>query len=244
MLEKKNDKTVIAITGEGPTDYGIREFAGEWLWGPVGIYVLKIADSFGKNIGLVPIERKEVEAVVLGRSAERLNGKAAPARRFYIAVKKRGIGFGIYYSDTDKIAGTRNTGLDAERSWKQRYDEITEGLCNDMYHFIPMVPLRMIENWILADRDALENVGGSVGYYFDKKPEMLWGDEHNPESNYPKRVLDRVFNSMKKKPKDRGRTFYVNVSEKQKLEVLLERCPISFKVFYDDLTRILNTQDT
>lgn len=22
-----------------------------------------------------------------------------------------------------------------------------------------------------------------------------------------------------------------------------ERCPISFKVFYDDLTRILNTQD-
>lgn len=233
----------IAVTGEGPTDYGTKEFGGEWLWGPVGVYLYKVAEKLNKSINLIPIERKDVESFHLGRSISSLSGKAIPARRFYAKAKADGYSYGIYYSDADKKVGTRNTKLDAERCWKEKYNEVAEGLNNDLKHFIPMIPLRMIESWILADKPALEEVGDSLNFYPDREPEMLWGDEHNPDSNYPKCVLTRVVNRMKKKPKVSGMSLYVEIAENQNVEILIERCPVSFEKFYEDYTGILNSED-
>lgn len=236
----QNDTVDIAITGEGPTDYGTREFGGKWLWGPVGVYISKISGQVGKNINLVPVERKEVEARHLLRSLHGLTGKAVPARKFYTIAKERNIDSGIYYCDADKSTGSRNTELDAKRDWKQRYDEVTLGLNNDLDHFIPMIPLRMIENWILADRDALETIGGELGYYFSKKTEMLWGNEDDPKSDYPKWVLSRVCEKMKKKPKVTGRELYVMIADNQQIAELVEKCMVSFAQFYNDLCHLLN----
>ena len=228
MQNEKGICKTIAVTGEGPTDYGTKEFGGEWHWGPVGVYLSQISEMMNKWVKLVPIERKDVEKFHLGRS------------RFYVKAKASGYSYGIYYSDTDKKAGTRNTKLDAERSWQEKYNEVAEGLNYDLQHFIPMIPLRMIESWILADKSALEEVGDSLGYYPAREPEMLWGDEHNPDSNYPKCVLTRVINKMKKKPKISGVSLYVEIAEHQNVDILVERCPISFKKFYEDYTGVLD----
>lgn len=240
MQNEKEIRKTIAVTGEGSTDYGTKEFGGAWLWGPVGVYLSRLSEKMNKYADLVPIERKEVESFHLGRSINALSGKAIPARRFYVKAKESGFAYGVYYSDADKIPGTRNTSSDAKKCWQQRYDEVAEGLNNDLEHFIPMISLRMIESWILADKEALENVGGTLGYYPDREPEMLWGDEHDPNSNYPKCVLNRVVNSMKKKPKSFGMPIYVEIAENQKMDVLIERCPVSFKKFFEDYSCVLS----
>ena len=85
----------IAVTGEGPTDYGTKEFGGEWHWGPVGVYLYKVAEKLNKSISLIPIERKDVESFHLGRSISSLSGKAIPARRFYANAKADGYSYGI-----------------------------------------------------------------------------------------------------------------------------------------------------
>jgi hypothetical protein len=57
------------------------------------------------------------------------------------------------------------------------------------------VATEMLEAWILADPDILREAGISL----PKKPEELWGDRKDPESNHPKHVLSRVQSALRDK---------------------------------------------
>ena len=49
----------IAVTGEGPTDYGKEEYGtGKWLWGPIEVYLRRVAEQEGVSIELVPFSEK------------------------------------------------------------------------------------------------------------------------------------------------------------------------------------------
>ncbi len=240
----------IAVTGEGPTDYGKEEYGtGKWLWGPIEVYLRRVAEQEGVSIELVPISRKDVENYrVQSRTLRGISGKGVPSRKFYCLFKKNECEYGIYYCDTDREKGTKNSSrLEAEKCWQEKYEEVKRGL--DDPNCIPMIPLRMIENWILGDQKAIETVYGfhSNNMKIPYDCEMLWGDKNDPESNYPKNYLTRFVRKLDKRYADRNLTMkdFREIAESQDIETVQEHCKLSFGKFCADYRRLLeNSKNT
>lgn len=64
----------IAVTGEGPTDYGKVDYGnpGHWIDGPVHVYLRRIAEEQNIELDFEMIERAEVQKIKLQR--RHLNG--------------------------------------------------------------------------------------------------------------------------------------------------------------------------
>ncbi|MBR5128015.1 MAG: DUF4276 family protein [Roseburia sp.] len=234
----------IGVTGEGPTDYGRYDFkTGNWEWGPVAAYIKAIANRKGKDIELNPIEREEVQRFKLQkRSMAGLKGKSIPARKFAMLIKREGYDAGIYYCDSDREVGAANSDFKkAVRHYEELYEEIQIGL--EPVKAIPMIAMRMIECWLMSDKKALEIFFKTK---FDEKvipvqPEMMWGDKHNPNSNYPKHYFNRMVRESNKRYKDyesNACDFY-NIANLADVEVLQKKCNVSFGRFYTDLIDML-----
>lgn len=148
----------IAVTGEGSTDYGKRDYnSKQWLWGPVKEYILNISKSCEDiEIELTPIEREDVEKRKLQRSNKGLDGKGVLARKFVTLAKDAGCSYGIYYCDADKESASHNNATQAKNRFVSIHDEIAAGLDMPGIEAIPMVALRMIESWLLGDKKAIE----------------------------------------------------------------------------------------
>ena len=64
---------------------------------------------------------------------------------------------GIFYCDADKETGVKSSNrIAVTKHYETVYKEVKDGLNSDKG--IPMIPLSMIECWILADKSALEQV--------------------------------------------------------------------------------------
>lgn len=183
----------IAVTGEGPTDYGKVDYGnpGHWIDGPVQVYLRRIAEEQNIELDFEMIERAEVQKIKLQRRhLNGLDGKAIPARRFYIKCKEKQLNYGVYYCDADRNAGEQNSNVhQLENRYKEVYGEVKEGMYN-CDNYIPMIPCRMIENWILADGENIRDFFQvNKIEYNPHNVELLWGNDNNPESNYPKMCL-------------------------------------------------------
>ena len=214
----------IAVTGEGVTDYGQQVFGEDkWEEGPVQVYLKRIADNYKINVNINPIDRRDVERVRLqGRSIRGLSGKSVPARKFKVLCKEKGYSYGVYYCDADRESGMKNSDEKAIiNRYEEVYSEVKEGLDSVNKHYIPMISCRIIENWILADKAAIRELYGKTNVDYNvNKVENLWGDKRNPQSNYPKCIIERLHNaSVKKSIKGKSnREIYVNIAQIQNLQ--------------------------
>lgn len=235
----------IAVTGEGVTDYGKKKFGQDgWDEGPVQVYLNRIAEDNGVDVRLGMIERADVERIQLqGRSIRGLNGKSIPARKFKVLCKEKGYNYGVYYCDSDRESGTKNSDMRlTEKSYSAVYSDVVTGLDSADYKFIPMIPCRMIENWMLADKAAVNQVYGQTEEKYSlKNIETIWGDKKNAQSNYPKCITTRLHNSSKRKDiKDRNASeIFVEIANVQNLDVLEKNCSISFRQFREDYEKLL-----
>ena len=96
----------IAVTGEGPTDYGKVDYGnpGHWIDDPVQVYLRRIAEEQKIELDFEMIERAEVQKIKLQRRhLNGLDGKAVPARRFYTKCKEKQLNYGVYYCDADRV---------------------------------------------------------------------------------------------------------------------------------------------
>lgn len=178
----------IAVTGEGPADYGkeiYKDGIRKWEWGAAGIYIKRIAKEQNKEVTLHAIPRKNVDEIKLQRRQ-------------------------------------------------------LQGLEGEINYAIPMVSLRMIENWVVADTKAFEECFGKCPE-IPNKPELLWGDKNNPKSNYPKHYLQRIVRSMGKKYEtiNVSSELYCEIVEQQDLNEVAKKCYISFRKFYEDFSNML-----
>lgn len=245
----------IAVTGEGPTDYGRCEYINgnrQWVWGPIAVYLEKIAAINGVNIELIPIEKKRVmEHHLQKRSLKGLEGMAIPARKFSELMKSDKCQYGIFYCDADREAGTKNSSeVQARKQFQKRYEEVKIGLESASYEKIPMIPLRMIENWIISDQNAIE-VAYNKRYEKNVVPakcELLWGDKNDPNSNYPKHFLLRMIRGLDKKYAKEilNAETFVDIASVQDFNLVRKNCNISFEQFYQDYENMLklNQQNT
>ncbi|WP_026661374.1 DUF4276 family protein [Butyrivibrio sp. AC2005] len=239
---------VIAVTGEGETDYGSEKYNkkkayNEWKWGPIAEYINAIAAEKEKVIKLVPIDRRDVEAIRLGRNAMGLVGKSIPAKKFTNLMQEKDLKVGIYYCDTDKKSGSKNDKKTAQKENEQVHAEVTKGLESDNIKAIPMVPLRMIESWIMGDIPAIEKTLDITipDKLRPKDPELLWGDKEDPKSNYPKNYLDRMIQNSDKKCKayKSSKDIFVEFAQNAELCNLRNNCSISFERFYKEFVEML-----
>lgn len=238
----------IAITGEGNTDYGKRDYnTGKWLPGPAIIYAENIAKEQGIDVQLLPIEKEEVKKIRLqGRSTKGLSGRGVPAKKFMVLLNKSGYDAGIFYCDADKKAGTKSSNhLAVDKHYEAVYEEVKEGLRLD--RAIPMIPLSMIECWLLGDKAALEQVF-DVTIHKSKmpaKPEYMWGAKTNPDSDYPKNYFVRLIRSLDNRycTYNSGQENFNEIAGCSNVSTLRKTCPLSYERFYTDFVRMLKNLD-
>lgn len=236
--------TKIAITGEGSTDYGKKDYRTEkWLPGPAILYADNIVKEQKKEVEFVPIERKEVEKIKLqGRSIKGLQGKGVPARKFKILMHKRDCDAGIYYCDADKENGVKSSNQAAvNKHYERVYEEVAAGL--DCDRAIPMIPLSMIECWLLGDKAALEQVF-KISIHpnqMPSKPEYIWGAKSEPDSDYPKNYFVRLIRSLDKRYRtyESSQDDFDKIAQCSVVSTLRKKCFYSYERFYKDFVELL-----
>ena len=173
--------------------------------------------------------------IKLGRNHLRgLQGKAIPAMKFQVYAKMNGCEAGIFYCDTDNIKDGKNTDESAcRRRYDQVHAEVESGLKDTQgssWTGIPMIAMKMIESWLLADENAYkeyyvftpENPG------LPAKPELIWGAKDNDKSNYPKHYMSRVLAQF---DEEADRNLFIEIAKNMDVDTLAAKCPISFATF-------------
>ena len=103
----------------------------------------------------------------------------------------------------------------------------------DALRRVVATPSRMIESWALGDAEAFD-ANGYERPAFKGRPEELWGDEKDPQSNHPKRVLERALAGPA------SATVFADLAAHSDPERLEESCPESFAPFARDVRRALD----
>lgn len=231
------------LTGEGPTDCGRSRFdkkSSQFVWedGPVQVYIRKIIpdlqiDTFGKaELRDLSATRKTKRNQ---RSTQDLEGHGQ--RAFYIAqlATEKGYDITAMYSDADKTSGsTQKDTTSCQKRFSLISGQILAGLQRGgASKPLAIVPMKMIECWILGDRKAFVEVFGSAPKQAQfKNPELLWGDEHDPESDYPKNRLARI---LKECGGESSQDTFVTIANASDIATLCKSCPISFADFFSQL---------
>jgi hypothetical protein len=146
----------------------------------------------------------------------------------------------VFATDTDRHSGRPRSQLEAARQHDTKRRAIEAGFAAavmadpDLAGILRVVaiPCRMMESWALADRAALATVIGRKATLPGGSPEHYWGNEDDPASNHPKRVLQRAFGE------DVDAGFYVEIAEAASIAALERACPLSFRPFSDQVAAI------
>ena len=95
---------------------------------------------------------------------------------------------------------------------------------------IAIVPKEMTESWLLADENAYPAIPNEPK--LPSKPEELWGQKSNPQSDHPYNYFVRVLAQFRLSD---NREVYAQIAEKIDIEVLRKCCPFSFEKFCMDM---------
>ena len=125
-------------------------------------------------------------------------------------------------------------------SGHQDFRKVYQDIHKDFNFILPdsikrlaIVPKEMTESWLLADVTAINSLRAGTGHANQSpNPETLWGDTHDPNSNYPKNFLKR---NLRKLGVEYNSESCTRIAEKAHIETLKHRCPISFGQFYTDM---------
>lgn len=235
-------KLKILVYGEGPGDYGWIS-GGKWYPGSIIYLLQKCAKEMEVQLEIGYVEKRFIDGkdkVKLGRrSLGKVDGKGIPALRFSRYAMDNGYTRGIFYCDTDKSsAGSQKDEANCRKHFEKVYSDVVQGLQpagNEDWEGIPMISLKMVECWLLSDKKAYKKCFGlePAKVNLPSKPELIWGEKNNPSSDYPKNYMKRVLGQYHEEP-DRER--YAAIAEETSIDTLKEKCPISFKQFYEDFS--------
>jgi len=139
----------------------------------------------------------------------------------------------VIHTDVDERATT-----DAPPDgYKRRRDQLAAGVAAAGAARPPAVfalPIATTEAWALADPDAVRARSSASAHAsdLDRLPETLWGKPHDPSSNHPKMLLERVLGRAASHREQRA------ISSVMDLDVARARCPRSLAPFLDELSAL------
>jgi hypothetical protein len=245
-------KLKIGLIGEGANDVGIADGCGGWRFGTMPDYIERLLGSeFNSEFDLefipINIRKEETKALTITRGAGKYSkiqfkGPAKKLMYFLMRAQKQKVDFDVlvFFSDTDKTQGKKASETEAKNQYEERRSYIDEGFVvvkkRLNLHCILMMPIRMLECWLLGDAEGFEGIGCSPQKpKLPKKPEFLWGDVHNPESNHPKHYIKRI---LKNCDFESNTEVFKNIVCHNNIENLLKNCPNSFERFYQDIQEL------
>jgi hypothetical protein len=107
-------------------------------------------------------------------------------------------------------------------------DDVLKKIKKSGLHCLAIIPKEMIESWLLSDKDAYPSEPCRPA--LPSKPEEIWGNKES--DNHPKQYLKRVLEQFHHEPSPE---VYADIAENSAIEVLRNRCPVSFGQFCDDM---------
>ena len=258
---------IVLLCGEGPTDVGKDEYNPftaqyEWKNGTIPIFIQRILGTLdAKNVEfrcvtdkmLLKLQRKkEGKQHSAGQRRRRKEGfpsdgkpsqpnygHAQTAAALLEYADSNGITYDIVgmYKDTDRETGKKNTVIEARKKHDEVVKQIHEGFL-DKENAFAAVPIRILENWLIADENALKGLkergGNDKNIKSISNPEELWGSHNDRTSNYPKYYLERILRQLNV-PEENNTDAFCSIAESADLEVLKNKCG-SFSMFCEELT--------
>lgn len=230
---------LVILFGEGKTDYG-QPIPGGWQEGPIQNIIRQACA--GISVDFVCIEKGEIAKIPLQRRhAEEIKGKGSVSFKLCIIARQRNINNVICYSDADREQCTRNDKLHLSRRHGSVRREIMSGFVSfgdERIIGIAMVPLTMIECWLLSDIVAYKHSFKHCpdNFTLPREPEFLWGSKHDPSSDYPKNVINRKLEECSYSG-DICDAFML-LSSQMDIETVRQNCPNSFQVFLNDIASL------
>ncbi|SPF35236.1 conserved hypothetical protein [Candidatus Desulfosporosinus infrequens] len=228
----------VLLCGEGPTDYGRQKYGSkEWEEGPVQSIIRK---SVQVDIEFTCVIKNGVRDVkIQRRTSEKLKGHAVKAYKLCVMANELGdIDNIVCYVDADRDQGSSKSARDAKKRVQDIYNEIQMGFAQfsatRSESSFPMIPLKMIESWLLADEIAFTACFGKppTRPSLPRQPELIWGDENDPTSDHPKNYLKRVLEQYG----EQGTIeIFICIAKNMTTDILRRKCPISFEQFYQDV---------
>ena len=228
----------VLLCGEGPTDYGSRRYASdEWDEGPVQPIIRK---SINVEIVFDYATRDDIKKKRIQRTGGKgLKGHGYKAYALCLIARSMNIDHIICCVDADRSTSSSNTAVNARKRFREVYAEIRNGFelfsAERSESSIPMIPLKMIESWLLADETAFATCFGHTptNPALPTKPELIWGDENDPASKHPKKYMKRVLDQYPDTLANRET--FKDIAENIDIDTLKGKCPISFDRFYQDV---------
>lgn len=235
----------ILILGEGSTDVGQRDYqTGRFIEGPIPIMIRRILNEPVAMELLDKSDRKELKGKHFQRSIKGLRGQGLYSWWAKSKAVEQSFDAVVFYSDSDREGGSNaKNKVDCYKRFKEVKSNIEEGfhrVQNADILELAIVPVKMIESWLMADAEAFSSAFGGVRRIdgkqmkkiFPKNPELEWGDKHDDSSNYPKCQLKRILSCY---GEEANQDTFVQLANVADFEMLQKKCPISFKAFYREL---------
>jgi hypothetical protein len=116
---------------------------------------------------------------------------------------------------------------------KSEFDKLSRFKC------LVVIPKETIESWLLADEEAYPSIPREPK--LPAKPEELWGQVSDPNSNHPYNYFIRVLAQFRLAD---NRDTYAEIAENTNIETLKRRCPKSFGQFYTDMQSFIAEENT
>jgi hypothetical protein len=238
----------LAIIGEGSNDYGVPDGYGKWNDGAAQPLIRQAVG--GQEIDFHPIHKNVAKNRLISPGINRripLKGVGIKLVDLVSEVKGKSIDGLIFFHDLDKSSGEKASEVECKR----RFRAFTEDLQTAMEWFqaktgivcIPMVPARMIECWLMADRDSYIAAFGRAPQNppLPSAPELVWGDKENPRSDYPKHVLKRILAQFGVESSTESMK---ELAEGCNPTTLRKTCPISYPYFLNALTLFVKSYNS
>ncbi|GBU27236.1 hypothetical protein R84B8_00763 [Treponema sp. R8-4-B8] len=206
---------IIYLCCEGVTDYAAIPSLMKKAAGNVEMDVHWIKKS---DLKRTIIHRKKNVSISVHR--KRIKALALTA-------EKNNVHFIAYHNDADKKYSEIYSEI------KSEFDELKKFQC------VAIVPKEMIESWLLSDESAYPAIPETPK--LPSKPEEIWGQKDDKNSNHPYNYFVKVLTQFKLSD---NRDTYSLIAENTNIEVLKQRCPLSFGQFYADIRNFIETANT
>ena len=219
----------VLILGEGSTDVGIPNGFGQWEKGCIMFLIEKINEQVTLNYN--PVQKCSLPTTLPKKDQGKFKGHAKNIQKLviYSHLKKIPHDVIVYYGDTDKESGVSSSEVQAKKASEQAYEQAHKALDFFDKKGFAIIPLRMLESWLLADQEAFEKTFGSQ-IQLPNTPELLWGNKNDPESRHPKNILEKILSSFRVSS---NRQVFCDLVQNININNLYKQCPISFPPFLD-----------
>jgi hypothetical protein len=178
------DDAWLLVVVDGPSEADARSFSSGEPFSPQGVVGRLIAYIFGAEVYShtrfeywsklrVPSPRRGIGASLRGYDAK---------ATWLAHLAHQTTAYGLVLLADNDHGGHPGRLASLEQGIKDAGDEAAQRCAVG-------VAVEMIEAWLLSDPQLLEPP--SLPLPAGRRPEQLWGDKHDPQSNYPKHVLRR-----------------------------------------------------